>query len=145
MNKEINRTIIDMSQFGDKSTQANLAYLDNVYSRIREWVKSGGASSGKPAAVIVIFGETTENGIKGSLYTSGRNDIAMDLLDETLFDMASDSPNGDKLLVTHCYNTLCKLKNDDVATNFARACLLRRLNVHEKQGAIEIDDTEGEL
>lgn len=52
MNKEINRTIIDMSQFGDKSTQANLAYLDNVYSRIREWVKSGGASSGKPAAVI---------------------------------------------------------------------------------------------
>lgn len=145
MNKEINRTIIDMSQFGDKSTQANLAYLDNVYSRIREWVKSGGASSGKPAAVIVVFGEITENGITGSAYTAGRTDIEMNLFDEALLDISKSSSDGDKTLVAHCYNTLCELKNDDVATNFARACLPRRLNVHEKQDAIEIDDTEGEL
>lgn len=130
MNKESNRTIIDMSQFGDKSTQANLAYLDNVYSRIREWVKSGGSSSGKPAAVIVVFGEITENGITGSAYTAGRTDIAMNMFDEALFDIAKSSSDGDEALVAHCYNTLCELKSDDVVTNLARTCLIRWLNAH---------------
>ena len=89
MDKQSKRTIIDMSMFGDKNTEANLAYLDNVYSRIRQWVGSGGSSSGKPASVIVAFGEITENGITGSAYIEGRTDITMNLFDEAMFDIAS--------------------------------------------------------
>lgn len=130
MNKENERAIIDMSMFGDKSTEATLAYMDNVYSRIRQWVGSGGSSSGKPASVIVAFGEITENGITGSAYTAGRNDIAMNMFDEALFNIVSGSSDRDKTLVVHCYNTLCKLKSDDVVTNLARTCLIRWLNAH---------------
>ena len=130
MDKKSKRTIIDMSMFGDKNAEANLAYLDNVYSRIREWVGSGGFSSGKPASVIVAFGEITENDLTGSAYTAGRTDITMNLFDEAMFDIAKSSSDGDQTLVAHCYNTLCELKSDDVETNLARTCLIRWLNAH---------------
>lgn len=130
MGKESKRTIIDMSMFGDKSTEANLAYLDNVYSRIREWVGSGGFSSGKPASVIVAFGEITENGLTGSAYTAGRTDITMNLFDEAMFDIAKSSSDGDQTLVAHCYNTLCKLKKVDKLIDWIQGCLIAWLNEH---------------
>ena len=130
MGKESKRTIIDMSMFGDKSTEANLAYLDNVYSRIREWVGSGGSSSARPAAVIVVFGEKTDKGITGSAYTTGRNDIEMNLFDEALFSIANSTSNGDEMLVIHCYNTLCKLKKEDKLIDWIQGCLIAWLNAH---------------
>ena len=130
MDKESIRTIIDMSMFGDKNTEANLACLDNVYSRIRQWVGSGGSSSGKPASVIVAFGEITENGLTGSAYTAGRTDITMNMFDEALLDIAKSSSDGDEMLVIHCYNTLCKLKKEDKLIDWIQRFLIAWLNAH---------------